>query len=160
MPAGPLRETVRAAASRSDAAVLIGADLTGALATLPPSLPVLHARLQPDADIAALRGQRVLAFAGIGRPEKFFAMLSQAGVTVVEKIPFPDHHNFNATDLDGILDVARKLDAMPVTTPKDLVRIPKFQRQRFSAVGVSLVWQEEAALEVLLDRTLPAPCPS
>jgi 3-deoxy-D-manno-octulosonic-acid transferase len=158
LPAGPLRETIRAASARSDAAVLIGADQTGALAMLPSSLPVLHAHLQPDADIAAWTGKRVLAFAGIGRPEKFFAMLSAAGVLVVEKHPFPDHHAFSDADLNRILSHARQLDATPVTTPKDLVRIPQAQRGNFIAIGVSLVWHDPAALDSLLDRALPAPC--
>jgi 3-deoxy-D-manno-octulosonic-acid transferase len=158
MPAGPLRETIRAAASRSDVAVLIGDDRTGALAMLPGGLPVLHARLQPDTAIAALEGKRVLAFAGIGRPDKFFGMLSAAGVIVVEKHPFPDHHPFSDADLNSILSQARHLDATPVTTPKDLVRIPQAQKQFFTAIGVSLVWQDPAALDALLDRSLPAPC--
>jgi tetraacyldisaccharide 4'-kinase len=160
MPAGPLRETIRAAAARSDAAVLIGADLTGALSMLPAALPVLHARLQPDAAIAGLLGKRVVAFTGIGRPEKFFAMLSGAGVSVAARHPFPDHHPFSDADLNTILSQASQLDAIPVTTPKDIVRIPPAQKQLLTAVGVSLAWQDLAALNALLDRTLPAPCPA
>lgn len=70
LPAGPLREPVAAAAARCQAAVLIGADLAGACRALPPTLPVLRARLLPGPEAAALAGRPVLAFAGIGRPEK------------------------------------------------------------------------------------------
>ena len=158
LPAGPLRETIRAAAARCNAAVPIGADQTGARAMLPAGLAVLHATLQPDSGIAALRGKRVVAFAGIGRPEKFFAMLNAAGLIVAEKHSFPDHHAFSAADLNLILNRARRLDATPVTTPKDLVRIDPTQKPLFTAIGVSLLWQDPASLDSLLDRTLPAPC--
>ena len=69
MPAGPLREPVAAAASRSHAAVLIGDDHTHALAQLPPDLPVLRARLRPGPEMLALKGRRVIAFAGIASPD-------------------------------------------------------------------------------------------
>ena len=78
-PAGPLREPVAAAAARCQAAVLIGPDATGALANLPPALPVHRARLVPGPEAAALAGRRVLGFAGIAMPEKFFATLAETG---------------------------------------------------------------------------------
>ena len=78
-PAGPLREPVAAAARRCQAAVLIGPDATGALAKLPPGLPVHRARLVPGPEAAALAGRRVLGFAGIAMPDKFFATLAEAG---------------------------------------------------------------------------------
>lgn len=119
LPAGPLREPVAAAAARSEAAVLIGADATGALARLPPGLAVWRAELVQDASIAALAGQRVLAFAGIGRPGKFFEPLAAAGAVVVERVAFPDHHPYSVAEQRALLEKAEALDAVPVTTPKD-----------------------------------------
>ncbi|HET9146903.1 MAG TPA: tetraacyldisaccharide 4'-kinase, partial [Acetobacteraceae bacterium] len=88
IPAGPLREPVRAAAARCRAAVLIGDDRHGALGLLPPGLPVLRARLRPRSPIP-LAGRRVIGFAGIGRPEKFFDSLREAGAELVRGIGFP-----------------------------------------------------------------------
>jgi 3-deoxy-D-manno-octulosonic-acid transferase len=160
LPAGPLRETVRSAASRSDAAVLIGEDQAAALADLPTHLPVLKARLQPAPDICHLVGEPVLAFAGIGRPEKFFSMLIAEGANVVETWPFPDHHPFAAAEIDSILKRARALGAKPVTTPKDFVRIPAARRPFFTRVGVSMVWESQPVLEAMFDRMLADPCPA
>jgi tetraacyldisaccharide 4'-kinase len=160
LPAGPLRETVRAAASRSDAAVLIGEDQANALARLPRHLPVLQAQLQAGPEIAALVDRRVVAFAGIGRPEKFFSMLQAGGVNVLEKLPFPDHHPFTEAELASIRNRARDLEAVPVTTQKDAVRIPATLRPQFTSVGVSLRWQTEPDLEAMLDRMLAEPCPA
>jgi tetraacyldisaccharide 4'-kinase len=145
LPAGPLREPVAAGAARCQAAVLIGADATGAAAQLPAGLPVLHARLEQGPEIADLVAQPVLAFAGIARPEKFFDGLARAGVVVAARKPFPDHHPYTAPEIQHVLETAAQLHATAVTTPKDAVRLPP------AIVGVSLVWDADAAIERLLD---------
>ena len=152
MPAGPLREPAAAAAARCRAAVVIGMDQRGAKAALPPSLPVLDAWLMPD---QSLRGQRVLAFAGIARPAKFHATLAQAGAVMAGSIDFPDHHRFRPHDLRMVLARATKLDALMVTTPKDFVRLPPHWRARVRSVGIRLAWSDPAALDRLLDGLAP-----
>lgn len=152
LPAGPLREPVHAAARRCVAAVLIGEDQAGALATLPNGLPVLRAALAAD---AALHGRRVLAFAGIARPAKFHATLRAAGAELTDTIDFPDHHGFTEPELDAVLARAAALSAEPVTTPKDAVRLPPDVRSRVRVVGVHLVWECEPALERLLRELVP-----
>ena len=155
LPAGPLREPVRAAASRAAAAVLIGRDASGALALLPPGLAVLRARLVAGPELARLKGP-VVAFAGIGRPEKFFAMLEDAGVQLVGRLPFADHHRFGRAELARVSALAARLGARLVTTPKDFVRIDPADRAGIGTVSVSLDWEDEAALTRLLDGLLAA----
>jgi 3-deoxy-D-manno-octulosonic-acid transferase len=150
IPAGPLREPVAAAARRCRAAVLIGADANGARAELPPDLPVLTAHATPEAEAAALAGQRVLAFAGIGRPEKFFAMLREAGIAVASCRGFADHHRYSEPELRRLLTEADRLGALPVTTPKDAVRLPAPLRTSVRVVGMRLVWSDPSAIEALL----------
>lgn len=152
LPAGPLREPVAAAAARCRAAVLVGEDMAGARALLPPGLPVLGARLVPDARLA---GVRVLAFAGIARPSKFHDTLREAGAVVVAHRDFPDHHEFRSHELRALLADAAELFATPVTTPKDAVRLPPDVRAQVDVVGVSLQWDDEAALERLLREAVP-----
>jgi tetraacyldisaccharide 4'-kinase len=149
-PAGPLREPVAAAAGRCDLAILIGPDDRGALAALPPTLPVLRASLVP-VGAEAVAGQRVHAFAGIGRPEKFFASLTQAGAVVICRTVFPDHHRYTANQLDRLLRRAARENARPVTTPKDAVRIPAAFRAHIDVVGVALNWERPAAIELWLN---------
>lgn len=151
MPAGPLREPVSAAAARCRAAVLIGPDMAGARDALPPGLPVLTAALRPD---AGLHGRRVMAFAGIARPSKFYATLRQAGAEVAGTLDFPDHHRFSPADLDAVMRQARALGAMPVTTPKDAVRLPAALREHVLVAGVALAWDDKAAVEAMLDGVL------
>nr|WP_294526676.1 tetraacyldisaccharide 4'-kinase [uncultured Rhodopila sp.] len=152
LPAGPLREPVAAAAARCRAAVLIGSDGTGALCRL--DLPVLRANLVQDASIGALAGQRVLAFAGIAIPEKFFGPLRRAGAVVAAARAFPDHHPYSARDLDALRRQAEALGARLVTTPKDAVRLPPAFRARVTVIGVGLEWDDPGGIDRLLDEAL------
>ncbi|PPQ27432.1 tetraacyldisaccharide 4'-kinase [Rhodopila globiformis] len=154
LPAGPLREPIAAAAARCQAVVLIGADATGALARLPPHLPVLRADLRQDTAIGVLAGQRVLAFAGIAIPDKFFAPLRQAGAVVTAARPFPDHHPYTAGDLAALERAAAALDARLVTTPKDAVRLPPEFRARVTVICVGLVWENADRIEQCLDSVM------
>lgn len=150
IPAGPLRESVAAAASRCGAAVLIGPDETGALAALPPELPVLRCDLVPGPEIAALAGENVFAFCGIANPRKFFNTLRQGGAVLAGTESFADHYPFDEGDLREMLERAEQLAAIPVTTRKDWVRIPPAFRDRVTVVSVALTWEDEAALDAVL----------
>ncbi len=144
IPAGPLREPIAAAAARCTAAVLIGEDTTNARAALPPGLPILLAHLVSDPPPPG----PLIAFAGIGRPEKFRETLEAAGATVLRLYPFPDHHPYREADLHRIL--AEAGPATVVTTPKDMVRVPPALRTRIVPVGVQLAWTDPP--DPLLDR--------
>ncbi len=150
LPAGPLREPVSAGASRCQAAVLIGPDLADAAAALPPGLSLLRARLVHGPEVDALAGRRVLAFAGIASPGKFFATLSEAGVILAGREPFPDHHPYTDGELRGLLAQAARLDALPVTTAKDAVRLPPALRAQVRVAAVGIAWEDPAAIEALL----------
>jgi tetraacyldisaccharide 4'-kinase len=147
LPAGPLREPLAAAAARCRAAVLIG----GGTVALPRGLPVLRAKLAPLPEARALAGRRVLAFAGIGRPDKFFNLLEQIGATLIARHPFPDHHFYPDREVAALLDAAARAGAVAVTTPKDAARLTRAQRAAVTVVGVRLAWDDAAAIERLLD---------
>lgn len=137
LPAGPLREPVVEGLARADAAIVIGA----ATAPLPDfgALPVFAAVLAPDAeDAARLRGRRVLAFAGIGRPEKFFATLEQLGAEVVQRQVFADHAPYAPDTVMRLAETAQQQNALPVTTAKDHVRLPAEARAMIDCLRVEL----------------------
>lgn len=153
LPAGPLRETPASGFARAQAVVLIGRDATGIAARVPRGLPLLRARLLPvAADATPLGGRRVLAFAGIGRPDKFFDTLSEAGAKVVKRNAFPDHHPYAGPDVEAMIAEALRLDAIPVTTAKDAVRLPPEQRRRLKVLRVELAFERPAELDQLLRR--------
>jgi tetraacyldisaccharide 4'-kinase len=153
LPAGPLREPVAAGAARCQAAVIIGPDQSGTAGLLPAFLPVLHARLSPVRP-AVFAGRKVLAFAGIAMPEKFFRTLREIGADIVARVPLPDHHRYHRRELGLLLDQAKALGAAPVTTAKDAVRLPPEIRQHVEVLEVTLTWDDPAELDALLRPVL------
>ena len=152
LPAGPLRESIYSGAKRCQAAVLIGDDITGALAALPIGFPVLRARLVAGPSAGILAGRRVMAFAGIARPEKFFTTVRDTRAVLVEQIPLTDHQFFTRRLFERLRDRAQRLDALLVTTAKDAARLSPEQRDEVHVVHVYMAWDDEAALESLLDQ--------
>lgn len=151
LPAGPLREALTHGLARAEAVVLIGKDRTGIAARVPRRLPLLRARLVPDpATAAALKGRPALAFAGIGRPAKFFDSLTEVGAKLVERRTFADHHVYGRAETDALLAEAAKLDAVPVTTSKDAVRLAPGLREKFRVLRVELAFDRPEKLDRLL----------
>ena len=126
-PAGPLRAPLDAQLARCDALLVIGGN-GGAgeavAAAAARGLPVFHGRLVPDpASIEALKARQVLAFAGIGDPEKFFASAAAAGIEVADRTAFPDHHRFTAEEAAELIMRAEHSGLALLTTEKDRARM-------------------------------------
>lgn len=153
LPAGPLREPIEDGMSRCDALVVIGPRSVA----LPDfgRRPVFAASLDPNpADAVRLRGRRVLAFAGIGRPEKFFASLQQLGATVAQTATFPDHAPYTPDAVMRLVETAHQLNAIPVTTAKDQVRLPAKARPMVDVLRVVLNFAEPQKLDAFLQDRL------
>ena len=149
LPAGPLREPVAAAAARCACAVLIGADTCHARAALPASLPVLTAHIAPISPVP-LNNLRIVAFAGIGRPEKFFASLRACGAMIMASLSLPDHHRYSHADCAHLADLAAQHQAVLVTTEKDQVKLTDPFRQACIVVKAELVFDTPDQLDALL----------
>jgi tetraacyldisaccharide 4'-kinase len=155
LPAGPLREPVARGLARAGAVVLIGEDHQNMAAALADRVPaVLRARLVPDDAALGLKGRKVLAFAGIGRPAKFFATLEQVGAEIVARLPLADHHRYTPDEAMQLVEEAQRLDAVPVTTAKDFVRLPEGSQKMVTPVGVHLAFDDPDALDRLVEPVL------
>jgi tetraacyldisaccharide 4'-kinase len=156
LPAGPMRAPARAQWPYVSVAVIVDApgpvakgwrDAAGGKAT--------GARLVPDPVVVErLLGREVCAFAGIGRPEKFFATLSALGAKIAVTRGFPDHHRYGRDDLDALFAEAEKRGIPIVTTEKDFVRLPQSRAKQADVLPVSLRFDDESIVERLLDEAL------
>jgi tetraacyldisaccharide 4'-kinase len=159
-PAGPLRAPLAAQLARAHALLILGEDGAATAAALAAAgardIPVFHGRLMPDAaDLAGLSGRKVLAFAGIGNPEKFFATLRSAGIEAPARRSFPDHHRYTSADAARLLDEADRSDLLLSTTEKDVVRLTgdkdlALLRERARVLRVALVLDDEARFRRLV----------
>jgi tetraacyldisaccharide 4'-kinase len=131
LPAGPLRAPMARQLPRADAVILVGAPGPGgdevARLAAAAGCPVHTASLAAVGG-RELAGRDVLAFAGIGRPEKFFASLREVGARVVVGRCFGDHHPYSLQDLATLAGEARSKGLLPVTTAKDMVRLAALAR--------------------------------
>ncbi|MBV9418675.1 MAG: tetraacyldisaccharide 4'-kinase [Alphaproteobacteria bacterium] len=148
LPAGPLREPIAQGMKRADAVIING---DGAMPLPGFKGPLLRCHLVQSGD-TDLRGRRVVAFAGIGRPAKFFTSIAALGANIVEQRAYGDHHIYTQAEIARLKVRARSGNATLVTTEKDYVRLPPAERDGIVPLPVRSVFDDSAALERLLDR--------
>jgi tetraacyldisaccharide 4'-kinase len=157
IPAGPLRAPVAAQAPHVQGFIVVGGDESAApaISAAAPGKPILCASLEPDALAAApLIGREVVAFAGIARPEKFYATLRRIGAQLVATRDFADHHLFTQREMEALFEEAARRGALLATTEKDRVRLTRRQAQAVVALPVTLRFDEPAAVREMLKAAL------
>lgn len=162
IPAGPLRAPLTDQMRKADALLRIGkgdgADFVIRQAAR-AGRPIYEARLEPSS-ITPVAGNRWLAFAGIGNPEKFYASVAEAGGEIVETRSFPDHHSFDADDIRSLIDTARRQGLGLITTAKDQVRlatmigVPAAFLAKLAVLDVDLKFDRSDALDRILDTVV------
>ncbi|PZX47138.1 lipid-A-disaccharide kinase [Roseinatronobacter thiooxidans] len=160
LPAGPLREPVAVGLARADMIVSIGASEMQRrfdMATDFVGLPVLRAQLRPLQMGMSWQGLRVLAFAGIGRPEKFFATLRAEGAELLRAEALSDHQPLTDALMARLELEAKALGAQLVTTEKDAVRLPAKFRMKVLTMPVRLEFDAAEDLQARLRAVMAAP---
>lgn len=162
-PAGPLRAPLLPQMERTDALIVIG-NGTAADAVMTEIAShggkVWRAYLAPiEAALAPLRNRRVLAFAGIGDPQRFFATLRDNGIDVVETRAFADHHPYVESEISNLLNIAMQRALIVVTTEKDMARLRSNQAlaslaEQIATFPVTLGFSDEDGVKAFLGRRL------
>lgn len=105
-------------------------------------------------------GKRVLAFAGIGNPQKFFDTLADIGAEIVATHPFPDHYRFSDEDLELLMMRADEDNLELVTTAKDAVRLTNGTQtarkllKRLHVLEIETVFEPKEIAERIVNETL------
>ena len=157
VPAGPLRAPVSAQLPFVRALIVLGGDdaATSRIAAMAPGKPLIRASLEPDALAAApLIGREVVAFAGIARPEKFYATLRRVGAQIVATRDFADHHPYTPREIEALIEEAGRRGALLATTEKDLVRLSARQARAVVTLPVTLRFEEQGAVQRMLRQAL------
>nr|WP_246739422.1 tetraacyldisaccharide 4'-kinase [Martelella sp. HB161492] len=159
LPAGPLRASLAVQLEKTDRLVLVGADGEGeAVAALAgrTGLACLDADIRPR-DAGRFAGRRVLAFAGIGYPQKFFDTLSAAGATIVRAVPLADHQAIAAETARALCAEAEASGLAVVTTAKDMARLfgasdPALKALAAAAdvLEIDMIFADKGAAEALV----------
>ncbi len=145
IPAGPLRERVEDGVARADGLILMGSGD----ARVPDSKPVLRAELVPVAgEDKRLNGRAVVAFAGIGSPQKFFDTAKSCGAIIKATRDFADHHAFTQDELNELRDLAQKNEAQLLTTEKDWLRLPPAMRAETDMLKVEAQFDPDSVVQL------------
>jgi len=139
LPAGPLREPLHEGLNKAHLFIVMGSDNPKLENELSPYAPVIRGKILPIIpDI--INGSSVYAFAGIGRPVKFFKSLINGRIRLSKTKGFPDHYNYTNADIEAIINEATKLE-IPyiVTTEKDYVKIPTEYHNKILCIKTEVV---------------------
>ncbi len=147
LPAGPLREPLSDALSKTTAIIWIGSGHDALRAQLAKQKPLLTAAATTVGITDELKGQNLFAFCGLGNTNKFYDGLRASGANVVKTTDFPDHYVWSTYEIRKLLDEAKALNATPVTTAKDAVRIPPSLRGSILICDVDIQFADSAGLE-------------
>ena len=159
VPAGPLRAPVSAQLPFVRALIVLGGEeaALSAIASSAPGKPLIRASLEPDALAAApLIGREVVAFAGIARPEKFYATLRRVGAQIVMTRDFADHHPYTLREIEALIEEAGRRNALLATTEKDAIRLGARYARAVMTLPVTLRFEEPGVVQRMLRQALRA----
>ncbi len=151
IPAGPLRESLASGLKRAQAIIIIGEDKHN-LANKFKDFPIFKGHIKPQ--IPTPEKEPIIAFAGIGRPEKFYNSLRLCGFKIYQTINFADHHQYKRDELLVLIEKAKKNKCMLYTTSKDFVKIPSDIRGYFKVLEITIQWEDEEKLRHFLAKNI------
>jgi tetraacyldisaccharide 4'-kinase len=151
IPAGPLREFLKDGLSRTDVMVILGQNQAFKLIA---NIPIIDASLVPNATSLLPDSRPVVAFAGIGRPQKFFDTLSEIGFDITVAKTFPDHHPYSDREISALKSLALENGARLITTEKDLVRLNTANADGIEVVQITVEWGDSAAMDHILSTVI------
>jgi tetraacyldisaccharide 4'-kinase len=144
LPAGPLRQLPGTCLNGIDACVIM-AEKNAALERRLSKYTseIFDARAVAKFDFKKLKGKKAIAFAGIGRPHKFYKTLEENGVDVIKWHSYLDHHEYSKRDLDFLIRDAKSHGAVLLTTMKDFVKIPAPLKKHFTPIDIDVEIEDE-----------------
>ncbi len=137
IPSGPMREKD----IRAEAIIILGEDKHNLAKAI--NKPIFYGKVEPIKP--TIKNKKIIAFAGIGRPQKFYDSLVECGFELIKTIDFADHHKYSQSDLAKIINISNGQDIW--TTAKDYIKIPLQMQKHFNVLEIQIKWQDKTAIK-------------
>lgn len=146
IPAGALRESIDFGIKKADLIIIIGEDKNNIAKNYGKKTKIIRAKIKPkNADKFITKP--VIAFCGIGRPEKFFTSLENSDIKIINKFSYADHHHYSESEIKKMLDLASKNNVKLLTTKKDWVRLEKRYQKQIDYLDIDIEFDDKNYLE-------------
>lgn len=152
IPAGPMRESLKMALKKTDLIVLVGDSDKNLLRKL-SGKKIAKAKIIPI-NIKEFLGKKFIAFCGLAYPQKFFSLLKENGVELVQEIGFSDHYPYKENDLENICEISENRNLGIITTKKDWVKFSPKYRKKISYLDIELVFEDKELIKRELKKIL------
>ena len=151
IPAGPMRENLSQAINKSHLAIIIDEDKRNIKKLIDEKIPVIDASIKiEDKYLNNFKNKKVIAFCGIGYPEKFYKTLEKIGCEVTYTKSFPDHYVYSRQDIQNLFKKSQELNSLLITTEKDHVKIMKDYKNRIYFFPISIELNDYKTLDNFL----------
>ena len=145
LPAGPLRESVNSGIKKSDMLILFNKDENCIEKEIKNKIPIIHGNSKIK-KFTKLKNKKIIGFSGMGRSEKFYSSLKEKKLNILKFFSFPDHYSYNKKKIDGLINYAKKNNAILVSTLKDEQRVNFNQRKKIFFLDLEIEIKEEKSL--------------
>jgi len=151
IPSGPMRENLSQAINRSHLAIIIDGDKRNIKKLIDKKIPVIDANIKiEDKYLNNFKNKKVIAFCGIGYPEKFYKTLENIGCQITYTKSFPDHYVYSRKDIQNLLKKSQELNSLLITTEKDHIKIMEDYKNRIYFFPISIEFNDYKTLDNFL----------
>ncbi len=150
IPAGPLREPINIGIKKADLIIIIGEDRYQIAQDFCANKKVINAKIIPT-NWKNFYQKAVIAFCGIGRPEKFFTSLEENNINVITKFSYSDHHQYQEREIRKMINLAKKNNVALITTKKDWIRLDEVYRKQIDYLDIKVEFENA---DVLRDKLI------
>ena len=146
IPCGPLREPVWIGIKKADLVIIVGEDKSRIAKNFCRGKKIIKAKIK-TVNGKKFHKKSVIAFCGIGRPEKFFDSLKQNNTNIITKFSYADHHQYQEREIRKMINLAKKNKVRLVTTKKDWVRLEKMYQKQIDYLDIKIEFDDPSYLK-------------
>jgi tetraacyldisaccharide 4'-kinase len=148
-----MREPAGVAIKRADLIIIIGEDRHNIAQKYCLGKLVIKSNIH-CVNGGDFKNKAVVAFCGIGRPEKFFDELEKNQTQIIAKFSYPDHHNYLDCEVGKMINLAAQNQTKLITTKKDWVRLEKKYQKKIEHFDIEAKFENEEKLKEIIKNLI------